>query len=135
MKYISTRDWDILQGERIRRWPGSWGGARKIRVDINSWKGLSLGAKHWNVTVTEEDNQWWCEPENAWVEIYRDSEKSGYSLTAAVFTPEEAAKVTKQFVAIILAAGKENGTDHEIVTEGYADEIVGNWSEIGPENA
>jgi len=106
--YINTSDWNILKGERIPRFPSKIGEKRKVIVDYSSWKGLSVGAKHNYVKVMEENNQWWCEDENAWVEIYTDSEKSGYSLKAEVMTEKEAKEVAKFFVQLIGGKGMKN---------------------------
>lgn len=109
MKHISTDDWGILGDDRIRRWPGTWGGKRSIRVDWHSWVGVSPGARHIDVDVKEEDNQWWCEVENAWVTIYRDSAATGYDLRAKVYTESEAKEVSEFFVELI----KRNSKDTE----------------------
>lgn len=111
MNTIHAHDWEILKGERIRRWPSASGGLREIRVEISSWVGMSAGAKHTNVTVVEEDNQWWCEDENAWVSLSCDAERGGYDLRASVFTKEEAIKVAKHFLRLIT---REHPNDYEV---------------------
>lgn len=102
---IYAHDWEILGEDRIPRWPSKIGEKRGIKVEINSWVGISVGAKHYNVTVEEQDNMWWSEKENSWVELSCDSERGGYSLRASLLTKEEAIKVAKFFVKLI--AGKE----------------------------
>lgn len=109
MNHISTGDWGILGDDRIRRWPGTWGGKRRINVEWSSWVGVSPGARHIDVNVTEEDNQWWSENENAWVSIYSDSTATGYDLRAKVYTESEAEEVADFFVEFI----KRNNKDTE----------------------
>ena len=109
MKQISTNNWNILDGERIRRWPSPFGGKRGISVDMYSWVGVSPWARHIEITVDEEKNQWWSESENAWISIYSDSTASGYSLRASVYTEKEAKKVSDYFVKLI----KNNNKDTE----------------------
>ena len=99
--YIYAHDWEILRGERIKRWP-SEDDVRTLTVSIDSWKGVSIEAKHFNVKVEEEKNQWWCEYENAWVELSCDSGAKGYSLRASVMTKEEAIKIAKHFVRLVI---------------------------------
>jgi hypothetical protein len=48
-----TSSWDEVGTMRVRRWPSSFGGKRPIKVAVQSWKGVSLGAKHIDVTVEE----------------------------------------------------------------------------------
>jgi hypothetical protein len=110
VKEISTSDWGILRGERIPRWPSKIGEKRTIRVEINSWVGISIGAKHVNVKVEEAENMWWCEEENAWVRIYEDAENGGYELRAKVMTDEEAVKTAIAFVKTIAGPGRKNHT-------------------------
>ena len=114
MKIIGTSNWEILQGERIRRWPSQIGEKRTIRAKIETWKGISIGASHWYVKIEEEENMWWCEPENAWVNIYTDTEKGGYKLEASVYTKKEAIKLAETFLKMV--ASQET---HIIKREGY----------------
>ena len=103
-----AHDWNVLKGERIRRWPSKIGDKRGINVDISSWVGISIGAKHVNVEVAEEHNQWWSEEDNAWVDLSCDAERNGYSLKASVYTNKEAIKVAKFFIRLIVGEHKEN---------------------------
>jgi hypothetical protein len=110
MREISTGDWGILRGERIPRWPSKIGEKRPIRVEINSWVGISIGAKHVNVNVAEAENMWWCEEENAWVRIYTDSESGGYEMRSKVLTEEEAVSLALAFVTLIAGKGRKHHT-------------------------
>ena len=105
MKEISTDNWEILGADRIRRWPSQIGEKRPLKVNIDSWVGLSLGAKHVNVRVEEAENMWWSELENAWVRIYTDTESTGYEMKAKLLHESEAIKMAKAF--ILLVAGKD----------------------------
>ena len=68
MIHLHTNDWDDLGENRIRRWavagdfekgvPPEIAGKRPIDVEISSWVGTSIGAKHTYVEVTERDNEW-----------------------------------------------------------------------------
>ena len=107
MKVLSTGNWEVLKGERIRRWPSSFGGKRNINVEMHSWVDVSPGASHIEVSVYEEKNQWWCEDQNCWVSIYSDSTASGYSLRASVYTDEEAESLARSFIKIILENNKD----------------------------
>ncbi len=100
---IYSDNWELLNGERIARWPSKTGkDPRKISVTINSWIGLSPGAKHYYVKVVEKDNMWWCEEKNAWVNVTIDSECGGYKLEASIITEEQAIKLAKYFIKIIM---------------------------------
>jgi hypothetical protein len=115
MSYTSTiyaHDWEILGDERIPRWPSKTNEKRKLKVSINSWVGISIGAKHYNVKVEEQNNMWWCEDKNSWVELSCDSEKGGYELEAKLLTEAEAIKVAKFFIKLV--AGKDC-KNHEVV--------------------
>ncbi|MFA5166833.1 MAG: hypothetical protein WC449_06110 [Candidatus Paceibacterota bacterium] len=107
---IYAHDWNILNGERIPRWPSKIGDLRSLVVTITSWIGVSIGAKHVSVRVEEEKNQWWSEEQNDWVILSCDHGNRGYELRAEVYSNEEAKKVAKYFIKII---NKNN--DHRIV--------------------
>lgn len=116
MREMTAVDWHILKDEqRIRRWPSAIGEKREIRVTITTWKGVSIGAKHWTVHVEEQDNAWWCEDENAWVTIQCDSERRGYSLRAEVLSKQEAVKLATDFVTMIAGARR---LKHDVVWMG-----------------
>lgn len=116
---IYAHDWEILGDDRIRRWPNP-DEPRRLNVTINSWRGISIGAKHFYANVKEEDNQWWSEPENDWVELSCDSEKGGYSLRADCMTREEAEEVAKFFVDMI----KRNNPDQPYrVTKDFDEDV------------
>jgi len=115
MKEIRTHDWGILKKERIRRWPSKIGEKRNLRVEITSWVGISIGAKHIYVKVEEQDNSWWCEDENAWVELSCDAEKGGYSLTASVTSEDEAITLAKYFVELVAGKRRQN---HNVIWSG-----------------
>jgi len=108
--WIYAHDWKILGEDRIQRWPSKIGEKRPIKVEISSWIGISVGAKHIKVNVEEEENQWWCEDENAWVTLSCDAERGGYSLKAEVYTEEEAIKTAKYFILLIAGKGRKNHT-------------------------
>lgn len=112
---IFAHDWNILKGERIPRWPSKCGEKRPLRVEINSWIGICPGAKHYYAKVREEDNQWWSEDENAWVQLSCDSARGGYSLEADVMTEEEAIELAKYFVLLVAGKRREH---HEIIWSG-----------------
>lgn len=101
-RHIYTGDWEILGGDRIRRWP-STDDERTIKVTQRSWVGLSPGAKHIDVRVEEEDNQFWSESENAWVTIYGDTGARGYRFEGDVMSREEAEAFEEACLAIIQA--------------------------------
>ena len=95
-------NWKDLGETRINRWPGIIGEKRPIKVDINSWIGTSLGARHWYVTVKENDNMWWDEHRDMWRELWDDSEKGGYELDkASVYTEDEAIQLAIFFIKLI----------------------------------
>ncbi len=111
MKTVYAHDWNILGKDRIRRWPSKIGEKRPIQVEIFTWSGISVGAKHFYVNVKEEDNMWWSELENAWVELSCDSEKGGYNLHADVLDNKEAIKLALYFINLIAGKTRKN---HEI---------------------
>ncbi len=64
--------------------------------------GLSPTAKHYYVTVSEQENCWWDESENAWRELDDDAEKSGYELNKGnVMTLKEAVELAVFFIKLI----------------------------------
>lgn len=116
--YILAHNWDILNGERIRRWP-SKSDSRVIRINITTWKNIDLGAKHYDVDIEEEPNQWWCEEKNAWVELSCDSYKQGYSFKAKVMSKEQA----DNFVEFCIKFIQDNNPDQKYKKMvGYDDE-------------
>jgi hypothetical protein len=99
--YILAHDWEILKGERIPRWPSKIGEKRTLRAEITSWVGTyAIGARHFYARAEEQNNQWWCEDENGWVELSCDTEKSGLSLQADLMTEKEAIDVLLAFIEI-----------------------------------
>lgn len=115
MREIFTHDWNILKGERIPRWPSKIGEKRPLRVEITSWKGISSGARHHYCHVQEQDNQWWCEDENAWISLSCDTGNKGYSMNADVMTESEAVALAKLFVKLVAGDGLKN---HEVCWSG-----------------
>lgn len=112
---ISTGDWDILNGKRIRRWPGgSWSGYRCLTVKIDSWVGISMGATHTYLNIKEEDNSWWCEEKDAWVNIYGDNSGTGMRVKADLLSTEDCINLTIPAILCILARGKADGYEHRI---------------------
>ena len=97
---LYAHDWGVLGEDRIRRWP-SEDDDRGLTVEVTSWIGVSVGAKHFYAKVKEENNQWWSEEKNCWVELSCDSEKGGYSLKADCMTHKEAEEVAEFFVKMI----------------------------------
>lgn len=49
------------------RWPDDTKRLRELTVTIKSWKGLDLGAEHYYVSISQEDNPFWGEEEQAWI--------------------------------------------------------------------
>ena len=121
MHTIFTHNWEILKGERIPRWPSQTGEPRPVTIEISSWKGISFGAKHVNLRVEEAKNQWWCEDENAWVQISCDSEADGRSMTAAVYTQEEAKQLAVFFIKHVMKATPQT----TVIEEDYHDYLDG----------
>jgi len=118
---IYGHSWSMLKGERIRRWPSQIDEPRPVRVEITTWKGMSIGAKHVNLCVEEEKNMWWSEDDNDWVQLSCDSESDGMSLRAAVYTQEEAEKLAIFFIKTIMKATPKL----TIIEEDYHDYLPG----------
>jgi hypothetical protein len=112
MTEIYAHDWNILGDDRIQRWPSKIGEKRKLRIDIRSWVGLSIGAKHIDVQISEQKNMWWSEQENAWVELSCDCSNIGYELNAKVLNEDDGIKIAKAFVSIV--AG-EDSKNHDVI--------------------
>jgi len=47
-----------IPAPHLRRWPAD-ARARRVTVDITSWIGVSIGARHYYCRVVEEDNPIW----------------------------------------------------------------------------
>lgn len=101
--------WEDLSGERIVRWPSKTGEKRPIRVEVFSWVGVSPGAKHYNVRIVEHRNEFWCERDNRWVDIYEWSHADGFRLDADCYSEDEIAKVANHFLKLMFDPAK-----HEI---------------------
>ncbi len=99
---ILAHDWEILGDEdRIRRWPSQIGEKRGLKVRLYTWVGTcAIGATHFSVSIEEQNNMWWCEERNAWVELTCDLERSGISLSASLSKQEDAIKVALKFIEI-----------------------------------
>lgn len=111
MREIFAHDWNILGDDRIRRWPSKIGEKRGLTIDIRTWAGLSIGAKHIDIQISEQKNMWWCEDKNAWVELTCDAENTGYEFDAKVLSVDEAIRMAVFIVELI--AGKESKS-HEV---------------------
>jgi len=48
------------------RWPDDLKHLRELNVTIQSWKGTELNAKHYYVSIDQDDNPFWDEEEQAW---------------------------------------------------------------------
>ena len=100
--------WEDLGDERISRWTDShWNGPRRVSVKIETWVGVSIGAKHTYARIEEEDNQWWDEKENAWRRIWDDTEASGFSLEASVYDDKQAVKIARNFLRLMVGDNKD----------------------------
>lgn len=115
MRMILAHHWAFLKNARIRRFPNKTGDKRDLNVTINSWIGTSPGAKHYYAIVEEEKNSWWCEAENAWVQLSCDGESSGYSMSAEVLTESEAVTVALFFVTLIAGTRRPK---HRVIWSG-----------------
>ncbi len=115
MGSLYAHDWKLLGDDRIPRWPSKIGEKRKIRVDISSWVGTSVGAKHVYAKIEEEPNQWWSESENTWVELSCDAGRTGYTMRGDVMTEKEA--VAFSLFCIEMIAGKRR-THHKVMWTG-----------------
>ena len=111
MKQIYQHDWRGIDTPYIMRWPSKIGEKRPLKINISSWVGMSAGARHVYAEVTEEDNEYWSEENNAWVSVSCSSEASGYHLKADVYTEKEAVRIALTFVEIV--AGRHR-TEHVI---------------------
>ena len=98
---ILAYNWDILGDERRQRWPCNTGEKRGLRVCISSWVGAATGARHVYAEVKEEDNQWWSEKVQDWVELSCDTSSSGYSMKVDVVTIEEAVTMAAAFIRLV----------------------------------
>lgn len=63
---------------------------RHVYVEIHTWRGLSLGAKHWYVSVREEDNPIWDEAEQTWRVCWDDKEACGRTIRIEVLKQDSA---------------------------------------------
>ncbi len=125
---LSTNDWDVLEGSRIRRWKPRGdsdvdvheaGGRRPITAKISTWVGSGVSASHYRVTVEEKENCWWAPERNGWVTIYSDIGDDGYTFEAAVFSQEAAKEVAEMFIEWI----QDQPADYETyVVRDYSDE-------------
>ncbi len=100
MSWVKTWD-DLRTDERIPRWPSKVGEKRPVSVKINSWVGISIGAKHTYLEIEENKQEYWSEKENCWVEVLCDSEAKGFSLKAEVYTEEEAILIANEFLKLM----------------------------------
>jgi len=107
-RVIFGGDWEDLGEERISRWTDKhWHGPRRVSVKIESWVGISIGARHTYIRVEEEENQWWCEKNNCWQRIWQDSENGGFKLEASVYDDKQAIKVAKNFLRLMVGNNRD----------------------------
>lgn len=97
--YTLVHDWEILKGERIRRWP-SLEDPRTVTISISSWAGFAPGASHFHLTIEVRPQQYWCEDKNCWVEVSSQSAPP-YTLRASVPREGDAQRLAAEFIKIV----------------------------------
>jgi hypothetical protein len=55
-----------IPGPRIMRYPNTHGVRRDVKVQLNTWRGFSMGATHFYARVEVEPNAVWDPKELAW---------------------------------------------------------------------
>lgn len=63
---------------------------RKVIASISSYRGISIGAKHFYANLREDDNPIWDTTVNGWRCCWDDPEGRGLELEQSVFTRKEA---------------------------------------------
>jgi len=104
---IYAHNWEYVGDERIPRWPSKINEPRPIKIDINSWRGISIGAKHVMLRVDEEENSWWSDSENSWVHVSCDSSNRGFSMSADVYTEDQAIELAIRFLRDVMSVTQE----------------------------
>lgn len=115
MIYAGT--WDDVGKKRIPRWPSLIGEKRKVDVTITTFMGMAPGSRHWTLKIQEQNNSFWSESKNAWVEVCSSACTDGFRLEAEVFTIEQAKSIAKNFLRLMCG---EKKSGHEIMKHGYA---------------
>jgi len=101
----------------VRRWPNPKRIKRRVRVNIYTWVGIGVGAKHTYAVLTEEFNPLWDWNNNRWVECWDDREGKGRQVEAefAAPTPLERERRARAWVRQTV---RRNFRNHLVVKDG-----------------
>ena len=108
---IYAHQWSDLGEDKIPRWPSKIDEPRPIEIEISSWVGISIGAKHVMLRIAEQENAWWCEDRNDWMILSCDSHKRGFSMSADVYSEQQAIEMAIYFLRDVM---KVNAQTHVI---------------------
>ena len=100
MKIITTNDFGILDGEKIKRWDQNptKDDPRPVSIQITSWVGQCPGATHYTIDIAESKNYYWSESENAWVSIMSSDLEDGISARVSLTSKEQSIKIAKSLI-------------------------------------
>lgn len=101
--------WDIPE-PRVLRFPNNKGVRRTVSVSVTTWRGVALGASHFNASVEPEANSVWDGLEIAWVRDNTFPATKREAFRADVFTRAQAIG----FVEIVLRTFFSDETQYSI---------------------
>ena len=90
---------------------------RKVKVDVTTFKGLSIGAKHYYVEVQEEDDAAWNEERQTWVTSSARKDLKGQRFTNGDFMRKQHAIRWANMIV------SENFSSHKIEWEDDEEEV------------
>jgi len=72
-------------------WPTAWEKGRKrgLKVQVISFVGVSIGAKHYDASIDEDDNPIWNWKDKIWSNAYVDLDRKGSDLSSPRFYTEK----------------------------------------------
>jgi hypothetical protein len=80
-----------------RKWPDSEE-KRRVKVDVYTWRGMSLGAVHWYGSVEEESNPVWDSSILDWRLCWDDEKATGREFRGDFDTKEEVVSWAKEII-------------------------------------
>jgi hypothetical protein len=85
---------------------------RDVRVSVTSWIGIGIGAKHWYVTIEEEDDMIWDEEDQYWVKCWDHPDKyKGRHFSEQFIGEADAKSWARMIVAKHFSDGSHNVRD------------------------
>ena len=63
---------------------------RPVSVKISSWVGVSPGAKHFTLVISEHKQMYWSDEDNCWCTVSKDTTSGGFEARLECYTEQQA---------------------------------------------